>query len=188
MAKLLMLYSTVDGHTLEITRRLAQMVQAAGHAAEVQELTPSTRVDLQAFEGVLIGASIRYGKHRPEVARFIRANAAKLAAMPAAFFSISALARKPEKRQPATNPYVRKLLATVAWQPNAIGIFGGRIAYPRYRFFDKHMIRFIMWITGGPTDLDGTFEFTDWDEVAGFGRQVVNLLGKGSQTGSAPHA
>ena len=34
------------------------------------------------------------------------------------------------------------------------------------------MIRFIMWMTKGPTDPTGTFEFTDWDAVESFGRKI----------------
>ena len=33
---------------------------------------------------------------------------------------------------------------------------------------DKYVIRFIMWITNGPTDITGTFEFTDWQKVDDF--------------------
>ena len=71
---------------------------------------------------------------------------------------------------------MRKFLSTIAWKPELIGIFGGRIDYPSYRFFDKHMIRFIMWMTKGPTDINGTFEFTDWNAVDAFGDGVIERL------------
>jgi menaquinone-dependent protoporphyrinogen oxidase len=83
------------------------------------------------------------------------------------------VARKPEKRTPETNPYVRKFLDNISWKPSLIGIFAGKIDYPRYAFIDKTMIRFIMWMTGGPTDPTGTFEFTDWNAVDEFGRQIA---------------
>ena len=34
------------------------------------------------------------------------------------------------------------------------------------------MIRFIMWITGGPTDPAHDVEFTNWEKVRAFGRTL----------------
>ncbi|WP_368073587.1 flavodoxin domain-containing protein, partial [Vibrio cholerae] len=38
------------------------------------------------------------------------------------------------------------------WQPERIAVFAGALYYPRYRWFDKMMIRLIMTLTGGETD------------------------------------
>lgn len=176
MADLLLLYSTVDGHTREICDRLLAALESAGLKVTLEELTPATSADPAAFDAVVIGASIRYGKNRPEVARFIETHQGTLDAKPSAFFSVNAVARKPEKQTPETNPYVRKFLESISWRPKLIGIFAGKIDYPSYRFIDKHMIRLIMWITKGPTDLSGTFEFTDWASVDAFGTDVANLV------------
>ncbi|MDX1498473.1 MAG: menaquinone-dependent protoporphyrinogen IX dehydrogenase [Woeseiaceae bacterium] len=176
MADVLIVYSTVDGHTREICDRLQGVLEASGHQVTCIELNPDSAIDLAAPDAVVIGASIRYGKHRPEVARLINANVATLESKPGAFFSVNAVARKPGKKTPETNPYVRKFLATIRWRPPLVGIFAGKIDYPRYGFIDKTMIRFIMWITKGPTDPDGTFEFTDWDAVEDFGRRVAAMV------------
>jgi menaquinone-dependent protoporphyrinogen oxidase len=173
VANVLLLYSTVDGHTLEICRRLQAVVSEAGHDVTLIELMAESDPELDAFDRIVVGASIRYGKHRPEVAKFIEGNRSTLEAKSGAFFSVNAVARKPEKRTPETNPYVRKFLDNISWKPSLIGIFAGKIDYPRYAFIDKTMIRFIMWMTGGPTDPTGTFEFTDWNAVDEFGRQIA---------------
>ncbi len=176
-SRVLVLYSTVDGHTREIADRLAAIFADSGVAADVNALTPDYQDDPGAYDALVIGASIRYGKHRPEVAAFINSHHAYLEGTPSAFFSVNAVARKPAKQTPETNPYVKKFLGTIAWQPALIGIFAGKIDYPSYRFFDRHMIRFIMWMTKGPTDLTGTFEFTDWEAVDRFGHDLVGRLG-----------
>ena len=181
MPRVLLLYSTVDGHTREICNRLARTLEADGLQTTLEELTGSTPVDPAAFDAVVIGASVRYGKHRPAVARFIEAHRDSLDSMPSAFFSVNAVARKPGKRSPETNVYVRKFLESITWKPAKIGIFAGRIDYPRYGFFDRHMIRVIMWITKGPTDLSGTYEFTDWSDVEAFGLSFAGTLGHSPQ-------
>ena len=175
MAQIGFVYSTVDGHTLEICKRLAQVAETQGASATLLELKPGVEIDLQPFDQVVIGASIRYGKHRPEVAQFIKDNIAEIESKHGAFFSVNAVARKPEKKQPHTNPYVRKFFKTITWQPAAIGIFGGKINYSMYQFWDRTMIRFIMWMTNGPTALDSNVDFTDWDEVEAFGREICEL-------------
>ena len=176
MASILFLYSTIDGHTLEICQRLQAVVEREGHAVTLRELTKSPDISLDGFDAHVIGASIRYGKHRPEVTRFIENQITSLESKPSAFFSVNAVARKPAKRDPDTNPYVKKFLKSISWKPPVIGIFGGQIDYPSYGFFDKNMIRFIMWMTKGPTDPNGTFDFTDWDDVDAFGRKFCELV------------
>ena len=173
------IYSTVDGHTIEMCERLSKRVEEGGHSPTLLELTPGSHIDVSSFDQLVVGASIRYGKHRPEVARFINENTALLEARHSAFFSVNAVARKPDKKDPETNPYVRKFLTTIDWEPALIGIFGGKIHYAKYRFWDRTMIRFIMWMTKGPTALDSNVDFTDWDEVDAFGRAICGL----SETG-----
>ncbi|MDR2114016.1 MAG: hypothetical protein LBO75_01920, partial [Bifidobacteriaceae bacterium] len=41
----------------------------------------------------------------------------------------------------------------------------GALEYPRYHWFDRQIIRFIMHITDGPTDPSLTIEYTDWEQV-----------------------
>ena len=124
------------------------------------------------FDKIIIGASIRYGKHKPELYEFIQKNVACLEAKENAFFSVNVVARKPEKNTPETNPYMQKFLELSPWSPKKLAVFAGKIDYPKYKFIDKHMIRLIMWITKGPTDVKNTYEFTDWNQVDEFSKQL----------------
>ncbi|HAF54909.1 MAG TPA: menaquinone-dependent protoporphyrinogen IX dehydrogenase, partial [Thauera sp.] len=63
--RLLIIYSTIDGHTLEICARIAEIARAAGHEVELAEVESATAAQLEASDRVVIGASIRYGHHRP---------------------------------------------------------------------------------------------------------------------------
>ena len=92
-----------------------------------------------------------------------------------AFFSVSLIARKPTRQTPETNQYVREFLARSPWKPQLIGIFGGVLDYQRYRVFDRYAIRLIMTLTRGPTDLHTNVEFTDWDRVDAFARELAAL-------------
>jgi menaquinone-dependent protoporphyrinogen oxidase len=175
MAKILILYSTTDGHTVEICNRIKQTCEALGNDVHLLDLKDDPQLVAGAFDKIVIGASIRYGKHQPLVNEFIGKNQAMLEEHPNAFFSVNVVARKPEKNTPETNPYLQKFLTKIDWQPQLLGVFAGRIDYPSLGFIDKHMIRLIMRITKGPTDLSLTVEFTDWSKVEEFAREVSAL-------------
>ena len=175
MSKVLILYSTVDGHTLKICERLRQLVEQAGHQVTLAAIKERSGIDLQPFDKIVVGASIRYGRHRPYVAEFMRANRRLLESRPNAFFSVNIVARKPDKCGPDTNPYVRKFLRQIAWRPRQLAVFAGMLDYPRYGFWDRQIIRFIMLLTRGPTDPGATVEFTDWKQVEAFGRLISDM-------------
>lgn len=173
--RILIAYSTTDGHTLRICQRLQQVMEALGKKVTVALLTEAGALDLSRFDRVVIGASIRYGKHQPLVAEFIAKNQSLLETRPSAFFSVNIVARKSNKNTPETNPYIRKFLQSIAWKPRLTGVFAGKLDYPKYGFIDRQMIRFIMLITKGPTDPKAVVEFTDWAKVEAFGREVCAL-------------
>ena len=175
MAKVLILYSTTDGHTIEICKRIKKTVEAQGYRVQMQDLQDGPELVSGTFDKVVIGASIRYGKHQPLVGEFIKENQSILEAYPNAFFSVNVVARKAEKNRPETNPYLQKFLKKIDWQPQQLGVFAGKIDYPSLGFVDKQMIRLIMWITKGPTDPNAIVEFTDWDKVDEFGRMIVEM-------------
>ena len=175
MKHIIFLYSTVDGHTSKICNFLAKIVESHGFKADVVQLTPESEIDLEAFDQIVIGASIRYGKHRPELEQFIDDNIKSIKTKKGAFFSVNAVARKPDKKSVSTNPYVRKFLNKTIWKPEIVGVFGGMINYPIYGFLDKYMILLIMWITKGPTDLNAKVDFTDWDHVKAFGKALCKI-------------
>ncbi|MBI5785895.1 MAG: menaquinone-dependent protoporphyrinogen IX dehydrogenase, partial [Rhodocyclales bacterium] len=147
MTRTLIAYSTVDGHTLKICSRLKQLLEQMGHAVALLDIGAATDFDSASFDQIVIGASIRYGKHRPEVYRFIEANRDALERKPGAFFSVSIVARKAGKNTPESNPYVKAFRRQTTWVPSVVGVFAGRLDYPSYGFMDRLVIRFIMWLT-----------------------------------------
>ena len=176
MSSILLAYSTTDGHTGRICERLRQVIEQHGHSVKIVLLAQADALDLTAFDAIVIGASIRYGKHQPEVAQFIARHQALLESMANAFFTVNIVARKPEKNRPETNPYLIKFLRQISWKPKRLEVFAGKLDYPRYRFLDRLIIRFIMLITDGPTDPKTVIEFTDWQQVEAFGRELAAMV------------
>jgi len=175
MSDILIIYSTTDGHTLEICQRLKQAIEQQAQQVKLISIDDAMKVDLKLFGKIIIGASIRYGKHNQNVYQFIKEHEQILDSKPNAFFSVNLVARKPGRNQPETNPYLKKFLKQISWQPRELAVFAGKLDYPRYRLGDRLMIRFIMWMTKGPTDPDTVVDFTDWEQVDEFGLHVCKM-------------
>jgi menaquinone-dependent protoporphyrinogen oxidase len=175
MAKILIVYSTTDGHTLKICHRLRQTLEQNGHQLIITSVVDCRQADLKLFDKIVIGASIRYGKHSQLILDFINSNLPLLASKANAFFSVNIVARKPEKNRPETNPYMRIFLQQIAWRPRHLAVFAGKLDYPKYSFFDRLMIRLIMLITKGPTDPTTVIEYTDWQKVDELAQLVSDM-------------
>tara|TARA_B100001250_G_C19740434_1_gene762806 strand:+ start:674 stop:1192 length:519 start_codon:yes stop_codon:yes gene_type:complete len=172
MKKTVIIYSTTDGQTKKICLRLAELSKSRNNV-DLFSIDDIAMIDLEAYEKIILGASIRYGKHSPKVFDFVKKNKDILEKKTTAFFTVNVVARKKEKNTPETNPYMKKFLELSGWNPDKLGVFAGKIDYPKYGFFDKQIIRLIMFITKGPTDTSQTYEFTDWDKVDKFSRNVL---------------
>ena len=170
MTNRLLIYSSVDGHTKTICNRIKSKLNSS--STSIVNLNQVFTEDLEKYDQIIIGASIRYGKHRPELYNFIENNCSILQSKKSAFFTVNIVARKPEKNTPETNPYMKKFLKLSKWKPDILEVFAGRLEYPKYSLMDKYTIRFIMWITNGPTDVSGTYEFTDWEKVDEFAKKI----------------
>ena len=172
MARILIAYSTTDGHTREICNRLRAVIEQQAHQVTLVPVGEVADADLEHCDKIVVGASIRYGRHRPAVFDFIQRNKDLLERRSNAFFSVNIVARKPAKDKPETNPYMKRFLRISKWQPDRLAVFAGRLEYPRYHILDRSMIRFIMLITGGPTARDTVIEYTDWERVDSFADEI----------------
>ena len=171
MTKYLFLYSTTDGHTKRICEYIGNILKQQNHETKIDPISLELE-KLSEYDAIILGASIRYGKHQKSVFNFINKYKDLLETKKSAFFSVNVVARKSEKNSPNTNPYMKKFLKTSSWQPNKLGVFAGKVDYPSYKFFDKYIIRMIMWITKGPTDISQSYEFTDWKVVENFAKNL----------------
>ncbi|HKL51695.1 MAG TPA: menaquinone-dependent protoporphyrinogen IX dehydrogenase [Wenzhouxiangellaceae bacterium] len=176
MPNTLIVYATTDGQTRKISERIQQTLRANGLETTLVDVAKASALDPAGFDGVIAGASVRYGKHDPAMARFLDDNRDAIARLPNAFFSVNLIARKPEKRNLDGNKYLRKFLERLSFQPMHVEIIAGKLDYPSYRFIDRIMIQMIMKITDGPTDGKSVIEYTDWDQVDGFARRMAKAI------------
>ncbi len=173
VSKTLILFSTVHGQTRKICERMAEVIRKQGDDVTLVHLCEAP--PLSHYDKVVLGASIRHGKHNSAVYGYIEKNLEALKSKAGAFFSVSLVARKPAKNTAATNPYMQDFLGKSPWRPELLEVFGGNLDYRGYSAMDRNIIRFIMWLTKGPTDPETKVEYTDWRKVDSFAREVATM-------------
>ena len=168
--KTLILYATHDGQTKKIAEFIASLLEG-----EVTLVALADSVSLMEFDRIIIGASVRYGHFARALYEFVQKNTALLHQKSVVFFGVNLTARKAGKDSIETNVYVRKFLQRIDWTPTLAAVFAGALLYPRYTWFDRVMIQFIMRLTGGETDTSKEIEYTDWEKVKAFAQKIQKM-------------
>ena len=171
--KVAIFYSSVDGQTKKISEFIKKHSRDEC-IVDVYSIDLCPKVELSQYHFIIVGASIRYGNYRKNLFGFINSNLEILIRKKSAFFCVNIVARKSDKNSPSTNPYIKKFLRTSCWSPMLLDVFAGKLDYPNYSFLNKNVIRFIMYITKGPTDVSKTYEFTDWYKVRLFSQKILS--------------
>ncbi len=170
----LLIYSSTDGHTKKICEFIKNN-SAYKNTFKMVSIEGTSQINLEDYSKIIIGASIRYGRHNSQIYEFIKVNRSFLESKKNAFFSVNVVARKKNKNTPETNPYIKTFLKKTKWRPTKLGVFAGKIDYPKLNFVNKNIIRFIMFLTKGPTDPNRIYEFTDWQSVKVFTKEFDEL-------------
>lgn len=177
MKSVLVLYMSKGGHTARIARRICDSIAAADGRAEMMDLNEAVHegVDWDAYDVVALGSPVFYGTYDKSVLEFIGTNRANLEARPSSFFNVSVVARTPEKATVEGNRYMQKFLELSPWKPKDLKVIAGKVDYPSWGWLDTLMIQMIMKFTHGPTDRTAVIDYTDWDDVAAYGRHLLTL-------------
>ena len=105
----LIIYSSTDGQTKKICETIKENL-TSGNKFQLISLDEALHFNLEKCEKIIIGASIRYGRHNKKVIDFIIKNKNILKLKKTAFFSVNVVARKEEKSTAETNPYILNFL------------------------------------------------------------------------------
>ncbi|MGD0187340.1 MAG: flavodoxin domain-containing protein [Roseiarcus sp.] len=173
-------YATRDGQARRIAERIASRLAERGIPSAPHDLAtalPDPQRLVQARLAAIVVA-VRYGRHLPEGEAFLALYRALSAPPPLVLLSVNLTARKPGKDTAEGSAYLRKSIARHHLAPAIALAFPGRLDYSRYGWLDRHLIRFIMMLTGGPTDLATRLEYTQWNVVDDVAGRIAELYGR----------
>lgn len=178
MSKILIVYGTAYGQTERIMQRIGQKLTGAGHTVTLHrgdQLPP--RLPIHGFDGFLVAASILSGRHQRYIKGFARRHGHLLSTAPSAFVSISGSAASADpKVQDQAQQCITTFLKETGWQPRVTRTFGGAIAYTRYNWVLRIVMRWISRRSGGPTDTSRDHELTDWNAVDRFAHELATSV------------
>lgn len=73
MEKIIIVYSTTDNYTIKICNKIKDVIEQKSNSVTLLSID-SEKINLNQFDKIIIGASIRYGKHNKKVYEFIKKN------------------------------------------------------------------------------------------------------------------
>jgi menaquinone-dependent protoporphyrinogen oxidase len=173
----LILYATTEGHTARIAERIAQRLRGKGRRVEMHraDAVPES-LEPAGYDGVIVGSSIHYGHHPNFLRALVRRFRAALTAQPSAFFSVSLSAGGPGAKPEAARRYLETFLRQVDWHPAQTATFAGALQYSKYGVFKRLLMRMIVGIAGGDSDMTQDYEYTDWNAVDRFADEFAQRL------------
>jgi menaquinone-dependent protoporphyrinogen oxidase len=177
MKSVLVLYMSRGGHTARIARRICEGVAEGGGRAEMMDVNEAVHegVDWGRYDAVAFGAPVLYGTYDKSVFEFVARHRTALESKPNSFFNVSVVARTPEKATVEGNRYMQKFLELSPWRPKHLKVIAGKVDYPSWKWHERLMIQLIMKYTHGPTDPRSVIDYTDWDDVRAYGKQLLTL-------------
>ncbi len=181
MAEVLIIYGSSEGHTAVVVDHLRHPLEAAGHLVRACSVDDAPTCPV-GYDLVLVGSSIHQGHHHRAVTRWVKGNAELLGRMPSAFFQVSLSSAGDAAGAVEAERYVDDLMRATGWRPDVVGLFGGALMYTHYGRVKRTMMKSIAGATGLDTDVRRDYDYTDYEDVDRFAREVTALLDP------APHA
>lgn len=173
MARILVVYASKHGHTRKVADRIAGMLRAEGRSADLADASTPLERTIMGYGAYILASSVNYGKHQPAMVQFVRDHLYELESAPSAFLSVSATAasRDAESQTHAQNR-IDEFMGETGWRPNATLAVGGALAYTKYPWFLRMMLKsMVKRMAGehrGDTDASRDYEYTDWEELGKF--------------------
>ena len=174
--KILIVYGTKEGQTAKIAEELGKQFRESGYKTNIINAKGIPKeFSFQGVNGVLIGSSVHMGSYSSDVSNFIRQYKPEIEKRPASFFSVSlADAGKTPEERAELDPYITKFLKKSGWTPEKTGRFAGSLAYTKYGWFTRFIMKKIGSSKGQSNDTSKDWEYTDWEQVKNFGTEFLD--------------
>lgn len=181
--RVLVTYHSSEGQSALIAERIAEGLRAEGAAVDLFEVGHAPPPG--DYDGVVLGDSVHAGRHSRALARYIAKHGDELDAMPVALFQTSLTSSQDDAEHTAeAHRLLHRLLDGTGLEPDIVGLFAGALAYTRYGWLKRRLMRRIAASEVGDIDVSTDHEYTDWEAVDAFARDVSALVSSASAAAS----
>jgi menaquinone-dependent protoporphyrinogen oxidase len=172
--RILVVHHAAAGHTARVAAHVADRCAAGG--ADVARHDTTDAPPPTGFDAVAAGDAIHMGRHSGELTGWLRSHAPALMACPLGLFQVSLTSAVDDAEHTReAGGLARALVDEVGIDPDLVGLFGGELAYTRYGWLKRRMVRSIAAQDGLPTDTGRDHDLTDWDAVDRFADDLLAL-------------
>ncbi len=183
----LVLYGTTDGQTAKIAAFVSETLRRAG--AEVAKVDASGAGPLpapEAYDAVIVAASVHAGGYQRPVRRWARAHAGALNNKTNAFVSVclGVLQHDPAVDR-ELGSIMDRFFAEAGWHPGTVKVVAGALPYTKYNWIKRWMMRRIVSKAHGDTDTSRDYEYTDWADLERFAQDFLRRAEAASQHAAA---
>ncbi len=162
--KVLVAYATRAGSTAGVAERVAEVLNRNGWTAQATEVKKVK--DTTPYDAVVLGSSIRAGKLKPEVLKFLEKNEADLGAKPfAAFIVCLTMKDSGEKSRATAGAYLDPVRLRI--KPLSEGLFAGAIDPEKLGFVERTIMKAMKAQPG---------DFRKWNEVEAWAASLAPLF------------
>ena len=169
-------FATREGHARKIAGRVAAHIRAHGVDTDVLDVRRlRSPVDWSQYALACVTASVHRGPHEREMIAFARRDRDELTHVRAVFLSVTlseAGAEDPtapagRRAQAAADArrMIDVFIAETGWRPARTLPVAGALAYTRYNFLVRFVMKRIARQQGVSTDTSRDHEFTNWPAV-----------------------
>ena len=182
-SKTAIFFATREGQTRRVAERIAADLRAGGAVVDVFDLATAPAIVLSDYASACVAASVHIGKHERAAVEFVKRHRTELERLSAVFVSVSLseagvedLKRsETDRRQSAADVQrmIDDFMKETGWRPARVFPVAGALAYTRYNFILRFVMKQIARKAGGPTDTTRDHELTNWAAVDDLARDLA---------------
>ena len=179
-------HATREGHTRRIAEHVATTLRSRAHDVELFDVnTVPGSIDWPPYDWACVAASVHAGHHEPEMIAFVKRHRRELERLGAAFLSVTLSeagaedVRAPKERRERAAADAQQMIDVfqqeTAWRPEHVLPVAGALAYSRYNFIVRFVMKRIARQAGAPTDTSRDYELTNWPALDTFIGDAVRI-------------
>jgi menaquinone-dependent protoporphyrinogen oxidase len=189
MCEVPVFYATTEGQTRRIADRLAERLRAHGLDSRAIAIASdeASAIDWRCVRGAVVGASLHMRRYQTAALAFARRYNRELSTVPSIFVSVSlAAASKNADEVDAARQLAENFALATGWRPLRISSLAGRLAYTRYPWVVRLIMRRIARKEGASTDTSRDHEYTNWTTVEHLADLLASQIHRAKSVADVP--
>jgi menaquinone-dependent protoporphyrinogen oxidase len=174
----LVLFASRHGHARRIAEAITATLRERGCDTKLHDVAAEPPGAPTEYSATILVSPIHMRRHDKRIVAYARQHREALDAMPSAFVSVSltqttaesATATDEERAQAheALSVVIGDFIERTGWHPRRTLRVAGELAYTRYNWFMRWMLKRIAKSQGGSTDTSRDHVYTNWEALARF--------------------